>query len=70
VSKQLRSAVQGSPAIRDTMNGFADHGLDEDAFGEKKAGFVKAFDAFRTFPPSSFMRTANPMRIQFYDKQS
>ena len=31
------------------MNGFADHGLDENAFGEKK-GFsegIKSFDAFR-----------------------
>lgn len=33
------------------MNGFADHGLDEAAFGEKK-GFsegLRTFDAFRTF---------------------
>lgn len=30
------------------MNGFADHGLDESAFGESKAfSAVKAFDAFR-----------------------
>lgn len=30
------------------MNGFANHGLDEDAFGEKGgSGIVKAFDAFR-----------------------
>lgn len=30
------------------MNGFADHGLDEDAFGEKGgSSIVKAFDAFR-----------------------
>ena len=31
------------------MNGFADHGLDENAFGEKK-GFsegIRSFDAFR-----------------------
>jgi hypothetical protein len=29
------------------MNGFADHGLDETAFGEKKGNIVQAFDAFR-----------------------
>jgi hypothetical protein len=31
------------------MNGFADHGLDEGAFGEKTGKIVKAFDAFREF---------------------
>ena len=31
------------------MNGFADHGLDEDAFGEKRGNIVQAFDAFRKF---------------------
>jgi hypothetical protein len=30
------------------MNGFANHGLDEDAFGET-GHIVKAFDAFRTY---------------------
>ena len=29
------------------MNGFAEHGLDEGAFGEKTGNIVKAFDAFR-----------------------
>jgi hypothetical protein len=29
------------------MNGFASHGLDEDAFGEKRGNIVQAFDAFR-----------------------
>lgn len=29
------------------MNGFAEHGLDEGAFGEKGSNIVKAFDAFR-----------------------
>lgn len=29
------------------MNGFSSHGLDEDAFGEKKGNIVQAFDAFR-----------------------
>jgi hypothetical protein len=29
------------------MNGFASHGLDEGAFGEKKGNIVQAFDAFR-----------------------
>lgn len=38
------------------MNGFADHGLDEGAFGEKK-GFsegLRTFDAFRMSLPSCF----------------
>jgi hypothetical protein len=30
------------------MNGFTEHGLDEDAFGEK-GNLVSAFDAFRKF---------------------
>ena len=34
------------------MNGFANHGLDEDAFGEKKGNIVQAFDAFRKSPCS------------------
>jgi hypothetical protein len=29
------------------MNGFAERGLDEGAFGEKTGSIVKAFDAFR-----------------------
>lgn len=29
------------------MNGFAQHGLDEDAFGEKGSNIVQAFDYFR-----------------------
>jgi hypothetical protein len=29
------------------MNGFAEHGLDEKAFGEKSSNIVQAFDAFR-----------------------
>jgi hypothetical protein len=29
------------------MNGFAEHGLDDGAFGEKTGNIVKAFDAFR-----------------------
>lgn len=31
------------------MNGFSSHGLDEDAFGEKKGNIVQAFDAFREY---------------------
>ena len=33
------------------MNGFADHGLSEDAFGEKDnlAGGLRSFDAFRKY---------------------
>lgn len=35
------------------MNGFADHGLDDSAFGEKKglSENIRTFDAFRE-PPS------------------
>jgi hypothetical protein len=33
------------------MNGFANHELDEDAFGEKKGNIVQAFDAFRKLSP-------------------
>ena len=36
------------------MNGFVDHGLDENAFGEKK-GFsegIRSFDAFRKDVPN------------------
>ena len=35
------------------MNGFSNHDLDEDAFGEKKGNLVQAFDAFRKFMTSS-----------------
>jgi hypothetical protein len=32
------------------MNGFADHGLDEDAFGEKSTlNGLQTFDAFREY---------------------
>jgi 23S rRNA G2069 N7-methylase RlmK/C1962 C5-methylase RlmI len=31
------------------MNGFNDHGLDEDAFGASKGGIVSSFDAFREY---------------------
>ncbi|PQE21073.1 Copii-coated vesicle protein [Rutstroemia sp. NJR-2017a WRK4] len=40
------------------MNGFADHGLDEDAFGEKKGGIVQAFDAFPKAKPQYVTQTA------------
>jgi hypothetical protein len=33
------------------MNGFAEHSLDEGAFGEKTGNIVKAFDAFREYIP-------------------
>ena len=36
------------------MNGFAEHGMDEDAFAEKKGNIVQAFDAFRKAPAKSF----------------
>ena len=40
------------------MNGFAERGLDEDAFGEKKSltGGIRSFDAFREYP--TFLRTS------------
>jgi len=31
------------------MNGFANRGLDEDAFGEKTGNIVQAFDYFRKY---------------------
>lgn len=32
------------------MNSYADHGLDEDAFGEKRGGSgLRTFDAFREY---------------------
>ena len=36
------------------MNGFAERGLNEDAFGEKKDAFsgIRSFDAFRESPTS------------------
>ena len=42
------------PSLRDapivgTMNGFSDHGLDEDAFGVSKKGGIASFDAFRKY---------------------
>lgn len=36
------------------MNGFASHGLDEDAFGQKRGNIVQAFDAFRMSLLSNF----------------
>ncbi|KJY01168.1 COPII-coated vesicle protein (Erv41) [Zymoseptoria brevis] len=42
------------------MNGFADRGLDEDAFGEKNAlGVIKAFDAFPKTKPSYTQQTSS-----------
>lgn len=44
------------------MNGFADHGLDESAFGESKAiSAVKAFDAFREYTSVSRCRHISSM---------
>ncbi|KAM3071450.1 hypothetical protein ACMFMF_007921 [Clarireedia jacksonii] len=40
------------------MNGFTDHGLDEDAFGEKKGGIVQAFDAFPKAKPQYITQTS------------
>lgn len=41
-----------------SMNGFADHGLDDSAFGENKAiSAVKAFDAFPKTKPSYTQKT-------------
>ncbi|KAG4419829.1 hypothetical protein IFR04_007048 [Cadophora malorum] len=40
------------------MNGFSSHGLDEDAFGEKKGNIVQAFDAFPKAKPQYVTRTS------------
>jgi len=40
------------------MNGFANHGLDEDAFGEKKGNIVQAFDAFPKAKPQYVTKTS------------
>lgn len=40
------------------MNGFAEHGLDEDAFGEKSGNIVQAFDAFSKAKPQYVTRTS------------
>lgn len=40
------------------MNGFADHGLDEDAFGEKSGNLVQAFDAFPKSKPQYLTRSS------------
>lgn len=39
------------------MNGFKDHDLDEDAFGEKSGNIVQAFDAFRKFSSLIYFRS-------------
>ncbi|KAE9375319.1 DUF1692-domain-containing protein [Stipitochalara longipes BDJ] len=40
------------------MNGFASHGLDEDAFGEKRGNIVQAFDAFPKAKPQYVTQTS------------
>ncbi|KAE8441572.1 hypothetical protein EG329_004657 [Mollisiaceae sp. DMI_Dod_QoI] len=40
------------------MNGFTQHGLDEDAFGEKRGNIVQAFDAFPKAKPQYVTRTS------------
>lgn len=40
------------------MNSFEDHGLDEDAFGEKSGNIVQAFDAFSKAKPQYVTRTS------------
>jgi hypothetical protein len=43
----VQSATLATPIV---MNGFADHGLDEDAFGEKSTlKGLQTFDAFREY---------------------
>lgn len=44
------------------MNGYASHGLDEDAFGEKSSvrRSLRTFDAFRKFPT----RTINMLKCR------
>lgn len=41
------------------MNGFASHGLDEDAFGEKKGNIVQAFDYFPKAKPQYVTHTSS-----------
>ncbi|MCJ1306719.1 hypothetical protein MMC25_000362 [Agyrium rufum] len=45
------------------MNGFADHGLDDAAFGEKPGSFgaLRTFDAFRQQPGPLIQSTPNPL---------
>ncbi len=52
------------------MNGFASHGLDEDAFGEKRGNIVQAFDAFRMISPPILSQILLPSRdcIWLYKK--
>jgi hypothetical protein len=55
------------------MNGFANHGLDEDAFGEKRGNIVQAFDAFRTSFHSLLLLISIGEQLalpQFYDSIS
>ncbi|KAL3422554.1 hypothetical protein PVAG01_06710 [Phlyctema vagabunda] len=40
------------------MNGFSEHGLDEDAFGEKPGNIVQAFDYFPKAKPQYVTRTS------------
>lgn len=45
------------------MNGFADHGLDENAFGDKAGGFrqnIRTFDAFRKTTKGSLHQPVGP----------
>ena len=46
------------------MNGFADHGLDEGAFGEKGSNIVKAFDAFRKYAGSNYALGSSPQQLE------
>jgi hypothetical protein len=36
------------------MNGYANHHLDEDSFGETRSSSLKSFDAFRKLPRIHF----------------
>lgn len=51
------------------MNGFADHDLDEVAFGDSKGNIVQAFDAFRMYPATSFLQILQriPDRVTVFD---
>jgi len=46
------------------MNGFAEHGLDEGAFGEKGSNIVKAFDAFRKCSNSNYSLRFSPGELE------
>jgi hypothetical protein len=53
------------------MNGFAQHGLNEEAFGEKDDNFsaIRTFDAFREWPVA-VLDSSNPHSIANHRSQN